>query len=316
MLLKKANDIKSSEITDKKLYMNRRKFFAGSAALAASGLINPSLFRKSESKSQEKLKAAKRGEYTVPEKLTPYEEATSYTNFYEFSTGKRSVKELSQSLRTRPWTVSVEGNVKNTRKYNIEELINMFPLEERVYRWRCVEAWSMIIPWIGFPLAEFIKKCEPTSKARFVEFTTLYDPEQMPGQKTRVLSWPYVEGFRMDEAMHPLALMGVGMYDEMLTNQNGAPIRLVVPWKYGFKSAKSIVRIRFVEKMPKSSWRRKKPEEYGFYANVNPNVDHPRWSQATERRIGEEGRRKSLMFNGYADQVGQLYSGMDLKKFY
>lgn len=316
MLLKKANDIKSSEITDKKLYMNRRKFFAGSAALAASGLINPSLFRKSEGKSQEKLKVAKRGEYTVPEKLTPYEEATSYTNFYEFSTGKRSVKELSQSLRTRPWTVSVEGNVKNPRKYNIEELILMFPLEERVYRWRCVEAWSMIIPWIGFPLAEFIKKCEPTSKAKYVEFTTLYDPEQMPGQKTRVLGWPYVEGFRMDEAMHPLALIAVGMYDEILTNQNGAPIRLVVPWKYGFKSIKSIVRIRFAEKMPKSSWRRKKPEEYGFYANVNPNVDHPRWSQATERRIGEDGRRKSLMFNGYANQVSYLYSGMDLRKFY
>jgi sulfoxide reductase catalytic subunit YedY len=212
--------------------------------------------------------------------------------------------------------VSIEGNVKNTRKYNIEELIHMFPLEERVYRWRCVEAWSMIIPWIGFPLAGFIKKCEPTSKARFVEFTTLYDPEQMPGQKTRVLGWPYVEGFRMDEAMHPLALVAVGMYDEMLTHQNGAPIRLVVPWKYGFKSAKSIVKIRFVEKMPKSSWRRKKPEEYGFYANVNPNVDHPRWSQATERRIGEDGRRKSLMFNGYADQVDYLYSGMDLRKFY
>ncbi len=316
MLLKKANDIKSSEITDKKFYMNRRKFFAGSSALAASGLINPSLFRKSEDKSQEKLKVEKQGEYTVPEKLTPYEEATSYTNFYEFSTGKRSVKELSQSLRTRPWTVSVEGNVKNTRKYNIEELILMFPLEERVYRWRCVEAWSMIIPWIGFPLAEFIKKCEPTSNAKYVEFTTLYDPEQMPGQKTRVLGWPYVEGFRMDEAMHPLALIAVGMYDEILTNQNGAPIRLVVPWKYGFKSIKSIVRIRFVEKMPKSSWRRKKPEEYGFYANVNPNVDHPRWSQATERRIGEDGRRKSLMFNGYADQVSYLYSGMDLRKFY
>jgi sulfoxide reductase catalytic subunit YedY len=316
MLLKKANDIKSSEVTDKKLYMNRRKFFAGSAALAASGLINPSLFRKSGSKSQEKLKAAKRGDYTVPEKLTTYEEATSYTNFYEFSTGKRSVKELSQSLRTRPWTVSVEGNVKNTRKYSIEELIQMFPLEERVYRWRCVEAWSMIIPWIGFPLAEFIKKCEPTSNAKYVEFTTLYDPEQMPGQKTRVLGWPYVEGFRMDEVMHPLALIAVGMYDEILTNQNGAPIRLVVPWKYGFKSIKSIVRIRFVEKMPKSSWRRKKPEEYGFYANVNPNVDHPRWSQATERRIGEDGRRKSLMFNGYADQVSYLYSGMDLRKFY
>ncbi len=206
--------------------------------------------------------------------------------------------------------------MEKPRKFDIEELIRMFPLEERIYRWRCVEAWSMVIPWIGYPLAEFIKKCQPTSDAEYVEFTTLFDPEQMPGQKTNVLGWPYVEGLRMDEALHPLTLMGVGMYDEMLPNQNGAPLRLVVPWKYGFKSIKSIVKVNFVKKMPKSAWVKKKPEEYGFYANVNPEVDHPRWSQATERRIGEEGRRKTLMFNGYADQVEHLYAGMNLKKFY
>jgi len=316
VLVKKASDIKSSEITDKKLYMNRRQFIAGSTALVASGVLSPSLLQESEDKSIQKLKVTERGKYTVPEKNTPYEEATSYTNFYEFSTGKRSVKELSQSLRTRPWTLSIEGYVKKPKTYDIEELIHMFPLEERVYRWRCVEAWSMVIPWIGFPFAGFVKKCEPTSEAKYVEFTTLYDPEQMPGQQTKVLDWPYMEGLRMDEAMHPLALVAVGMYDDMLPNQNGAPIRLVVPWKYGFKSIKSIVRVKFVKKMPKSSWVRKKPEEYGFYASVNPEVDHPRWSQATERRIGEEGRRKTLMFNGYTDQVEHLYSGMNLRKFY
>lgn len=312
MLLKKAPDIKSSEITDKNLYMNRRQFIAASTALVSSGLFSPSLLRE----SQEKLKISRRGEYTVPEKTTSYEEATSYTNFYEFSTGKRSVKRLSQALRTRPWILSVKGHVEKPKKYDIEELIYMFPLEERVYRWRCVERWSMVIPWIGFPLAEFIKKCNPTSKAKYVEFTTLHDPDQMPGQHTDVLDWPYAEGLRMDEAMHPLTLVAVGMYGEMLPNQNGAPIRLVVPWKYGFKSAKSIVKVRFVKEMSKSSWTRKRPEEYGFYASVNPNVDHPRWSQATERRIGEEGRRKTLMFNGYGDNVGHLYSGMDLRKFY
>lgn len=292
--------------------MNRRQFIATSTALVSSGLLNPPVFQE----SKEKLKVAKQGEYTVPEKITAYEEATSYTNFYEFSTGKRSVKRLSQTLRTRPWTLSVEGNVEKPKKFGIEELISLFPLEERVYRWRCVEAWSMVIPWIGFPLAKFIEKCNPTSDARYVEFTTLYDPEQMPGQNTSVLSWPYTEGLRVDEAMHPLTLIAVGMYGEMLPNQNGAPIRLVVPWKYGFKSAKSIVKIRFMKGMPRSTWRRKRSEEYGFYANVNPNVDHPRWSQAKERRIGEEGKRKTLMFNGYGDLVGHLYSGMDLKKFY
>jgi sulfoxide reductase catalytic subunit YedY len=316
MLVKKPPCIKSSEITDKKLYMNRRQFIVGSTALVTSRLAKSSSFQETEEKFKQKLKVVKRGEYVVQEKVTSFEEATSYTNFYEFSTGKRSVKELSQSFRTRPWTLSVEGDVKKPKKFDIEELIQMFPLEERVYRWRCVEAWSMVIPWIGFPLPGFIKKCEPTSKAKYVEFTTLYDPDQMPGLSAPVLDWPYVEGLRMDEAMHPLALVAVGMYDEFLPNQNGAPIRLVIPWKYGFKSIKSIVKIRFVQKMPRSSWVRKKPEEYGFFGNVNPNVDHPRWTQATERRIGEEGRRKTPMFNGYADQVGQLYTGMNLRKFY
>jgi sulfoxide reductase catalytic subunit YedY len=296
--------------------MNRRQFIVGSTALVTSGLVKPSSFQETEEKSNQKLKVVKRGEYMVKEKVTSYEEATSYTNFYEFSTGKRSVKELSQSFRTRPWTLSVEGDVKQPKKFDIEELIHMFPLEERIYRWRCVEAWSMVIPWIGFPLAGFIKKCAPTSKAKYVEFTTLYDPDQMPGLSVPVLDWPYVEGLRMDEALHPLTLVAVGMYDELLPNQNGAPVRLVIPWKYGFKSIKSIVKVRFVQKMPKSSWVRKKPEEYGFFGNVNPNVDHPRWTQATERRIGEEGRRKTPMFNGYADQVGQLYTGMNLRKFY
>jgi sulfoxide reductase catalytic subunit YedY len=314
--VKKPPCIKSSEITDKKLYMNRRQFIVGSTALVTSGLVKSSSFQETEEKFKQKLNVVKRGEYMVQEKVTSFEEATSYTNFYEFSTGKRSVKELSQSFRTRPWTLSVEGDVKKPKKFDIEELIQMFPLEERVYRWRCVEAWSMVIPWIGFPLAGFIKKCEPTSKAKYVEFTTLYDPDQMPGLSSPVLDWPYVEGLRMDEAMHPLALVAVGMYDELLPNQNGAPIRLVIPWKYGFKSIKSIVKIRFVQKMPRSSWVRKKPEEYGFFGNVNPNVDHPRWTQATERRIGEEGRRKTPMFNGYADQVGKLYTGMNLRKFY
>jgi len=316
VLLKKNPGIKSSEITDKKIYMNRRQFITGSAALFTSGLLSSPIQQESKDKSRTKLKVAKRREYTVPEKTTPYEEAISYTNYYEFSTGKRSVKELSQSLRTRPWTLSVEGCVKKPGKFDIEELIHMFPLEERIYRWRCVEAWSMVIPWLGFPLVEFLKKCEPISEACFLEFTTLYDPKQMPGQNTHVLDWPYVEGLRMDEAMHPLTIVAVGMYDEILPNQNGAPIRLIIPWKYGFKSIKSIVKLKFVKKMPKSSWMRKKPEEYGFYANVNPSVNHPRWTQARERRIGEEGKIKTLMFNGYADQVGHLYSGMDLKKFY
>ena len=316
MLVKKAPDIRSSEITPKKLYMNRRKFIAGTAAVAGMGMLKPSSLYAFLKQQKTKLKIAKKGEFTVDEKLTSYEQATGYTNYYEFSTGKRETIKLAKDFKTRPWEVSVEGEIKEPLRFAIDEIINMFPLEERVYRWRCVEAWGMIIPWVGFPLAEFIKKCNPTSDAMFVEFTTIYDPKKMPGLKKKVLPWPYVEGLRMDEAMHPLAILSVGMYGEVLPNQNGAPLRLVVPWKYGFKSAKSIVKIRFLKKMPKTAWNRQRPEEYGFFANVNPNVDHPRWTQKTERRIGEEGRRPTLMFNGYTDEVGSLYSGMDLKKYY
>jgi len=316
VLIKKAPIVKSSEITPKKLYLNRRQFIAGSAALAASGFLAPASIFGQDANQEKKLSIAKTGEYTILEQMTPYEFATTYTNFYEFSTGKRSVKDLAKNFRTRPWTVSVEGHVEKPLQFDIEELIHMFPLEERVYRWRCVEAWSMVIPWIGFPLGSFVKKCGPTSKAKYIEFTTLFDLKQMPGQMSRILQWPYMEGLRMDEAMNPLALIGVGMYGDFLPNQNGAPIRLIIPWKYGFKSGKSIVKIKFVEKMPKTSWRRANSREYGFYGNVNPNVKHPRWSQARERRIGEEGKRETLMFNGYADEVGHLYSGMDLKKNY
>jgi sulfoxide reductase catalytic subunit YedY len=316
MLVKKAPDIKSSEITPKKLYMNRRKFIASSATIAGLGLLQPDSLFALQEQQEKKLKILKKGEFRVDEKLTSYENATGYTNFYEFSLRKRETIELAKDFKTSPWQVSVEGEVKEPLKFDVEEIIDMFPLEERVYRWRCVEAWGMIIPWVGFPLAEFIKRCKPTSNAQFIEYTTVMDKEQMPGLKTRVLPWPYVEGLRMDEAMHPLTLLTVGMYGEVLPNQNGAPLRIVVPWKYGFKSGKSIVRFRFLNKMPKTAWNRQKPEEYGFYANVNPNVNHPRWTQKSERRIGEEGRRPTLMFNGYADEVGSLYAGMDLKKYY
>ena len=330
MLIKKQPVLKYSDITPKKLYLRRREFIAGSAALAACALARPLLGDRSQGDAQEAQKAqagggplpqkpeiAKRSRFISPDdKVTSYQDATGYTNFYEFSTAKRDPAVLARDFRTRPWTVAVEGLVKSPQQFAIDDLIRLFPLEERIHRWRCVEGWSMVIPWVGFPLAEFIKKCEPASAAQFVEFTTLFDPEQMPFQKTKVLEWPYVEGLRMDEAMHPLTLLAVGMYEEYLPPQNGAPIRLVVPWKYGFKSIKSIVRIRFVEKMPKSAWMKARSEEYGFYANVNPFVSHPRWSQETERRIGEEGKRKTLMFNGYEAEVGSLYAGMNLKRFY
>ncbi|MGB2905947.1 MAG: protein-methionine-sulfoxide reductase catalytic subunit MsrP [Candidatus Aminicenantaceae bacterium] len=316
MLIKKAMDIKISEVTPKKLYLNRRQFLMSSSALAGISLLNPGSLRSSVLQSERKLMISIRGEYKVAESLTAFEEASEYTNYYEFSTGKRSVKKLSEGLKTSPWKITVDGEVDKSLEFDVKELTQKFPLEERIYRWRCVEAWSMVIPWIGFSLKEFIKLCAPNSRARFVEFTTLLDADQMPGVKSKVLPWPYREALRMDEALHPLTMMVVGMYDEILPNQNGAPLRLVVPWKYGFKSAKSIVRIRFTEKMSRSAWNRTKPEEYGFYANVNPEVDHPRWSQASERRIGEEGRRPTLMFNGYADQVAGLYTGMDLGKYF
>ncbi len=316
MLIKKAPDIKWSEITDKKLYMNRRQFIAGTTALGAFSFLGHSKAGPPKLQERTQLKLSKMGEYTLPDEVTAYQAATGYTNFYEFSTGKRETVELAKNFKTKPWPVSIEGEVEEELKLDAEELISKFPLEERIYRWRCVEAWSMIIPWIGFPLKDLVKFCRPTSKAKFVEFTTLMDRKQMPGLKKRVLPWPYIEGLRMDEAQHPLSLMVVGMYGGTMPNQNGPPMRMVVPWKYGFKGAKSIVRIRFTEKMPKTAWNRQRPEEYGFYANVNPNVNHPRWTQASERRIGEEGRRPTVMFNGYGDQVESLYAGMDLRKYY
>ena len=252
----------------------------------------------------------------VMDKLTPQKDATSYNNFYEFGTDKSDPARNAHTLKTRPWTVAVEGAVAKPRVYGIDELLKLAPMEERIYRLRCVEGWSMVIPWVGWSLSALIKQVEPTGNAKFVEFHTLADPKTMPFVGSRVLEWPYVEGLRIDEAMHPLTLMAFGMYGEVLPNQNGAPLRLVVPWKYGFKSAKSIVRIRFVEKQPVSSWMSAAPREYGFYSNVNPEVDHPRWSQAKERRIGEFLKRKTLMFNGYGEQVARMYSNLDLRRYF
>jgi methionine sulfoxide reductase catalytic subunit len=256
------------------------------------------------------------GLHTVPEPSTPYEDVTSYNNYYELGLSKSDPAELAGSLKPRPWSVRISGHVQKPQTLDIDTLIRWFGLQERVYRMRCVEAWSMVIPWVGFPLAELIKRVEPTSRAKYVTFTTLLDPEQLPGQRARVLPWPYVEGLRIDEATHPLTFMALGLYGSPLPGQNGAPLRLVVPWKYGFKGAKSIVEIGFVEQEPRTTWSSAGPEEYGFYANVNPQVDHPRWSQATERRIGELTRRATLPFNGYAEQVAHLYSGMDLRRFF
>jgi sulfoxide reductase catalytic subunit YedY len=253
-------------------------------------------------------------EFSTDEERTPYKDVTSYNNFYEFGTDKNSPALSAHTLRTSPWSVTVEGQCAKPGVYALEDVLKPHSLQERVYRLRCVEGWSMVIPWVGFPLADALKRFEPTASAKYVEFTTLYDPEQMPGQQRKVLDWPYLEGLRIDEAMHPLALLAVGLYGEVMPNQNGAPLRLVVPWKYGFKSIKSIVKIRFVEQQPVSTWTRAIPSEYGFYSNVNPEVDHPRWSQKRERRIGEFLKRPTLMFNGYADQVAELYRGMDLRK--
>ena len=303
-------NILPSEITPKEMYQRRREFLRLAVGAAIGAALPDRLM------ADEKLPNVVKSAYAVPDKLTPLKDITNYNNFYEFGTDKESPAKAAGSLKTRPWTVAVEGEVRNPKVWDIDSLLKLAPLEERIYRLRCVEAWSMVIPWVGFPLAELIKRAEPTGNAKFVEFTTLNDPEQMPGVRSPVLDWPYREGLRLDEAMHPLTLMAVGLYGEVLPNQNGAPIRLVVPWKYGFKSAKSIVRIRFVEQMPISSWMKAGPEEYGFYSNVNPEVDHPRWSQAKERRIGDFFKRPTLPFNGYAEQVAQLYQGMDLQKFF
>jgi sulfoxide reductase catalytic subunit YedY len=314
MLIKNAPDVRPSEITPRELYINRRKFMrgvlAGGAALAA-GMQNPA------AQAGEKLKYVKSNLSTTGEKLTRLDDITGYNNFYEFGTDKEDPARNAKYFRSQPWTISVEGLVGKPGKYDVEDIIKMHPsLEEHVYRMRCVEGWSMVIPWIGIPLNSLIKRVQPLSKAKYVAFETLYDPKQMPGQRGSALQWPYVEGLRLDEAMHPLVILAVGIYGESLPNQDGAPIRLVVPWKYGFKGIKSIVKIKFVEKQPPTTWNLMAPQEYGFYANVNPSVDHPRWSQAKERRIGEFFKRQTLMFNGYGDQVAGLYAGMDLRKYY
>ena len=303
----------SQEVTPRDVYLNRRQFLTGAAATTLGVLATVSLTEQ-QGEADEKLSAEKRTDYAPGEKQTTYKDAASYNNFYEFSTGKEDVVALAKNFKTRPWTITVEGLVKRPRTFDIDSLIRRSPLEERIYRFRCVEAWAMVLPWVGFPLVDFIKTCEPLSKAAFVEFVTLHDTIQMPGQLRDVIPWPYVEGLRMDEAMHPLTLLAIGMYGKILPNQNGAPIRLVVPWKYGFKSIKSVVKIRFTDHMPTTAWVMANPGEYGFYANVNPEVDHPRWSQATERRLGEFLRRKTLPFNGYAKEVASLYQGMDLRK--
>ncbi len=316
MLIQKPTDIKPSEITPKELYLNRRQFMTTAGALALTGSLSSDLLLPAEAKAGKKLSFQKNAAFSTDDKLSDYDDAASYNNFYEFTTDKDKVAAKSKKFTTRPWTITVEGHVKEKRIFSIDELLQRFTLEERVYRFRCVEAFSFVIPWIGFPLSDLISLCEPTSRAGYVEFTTLHDPKRMPGQNRGYLEWPYVEGLRLDEAMHPLTLMVVGMYGEILPNQNGAPLRLMVPWKYGFKSIKSIVRIRFVEEMVRTSWMRANAEEYGFYANINPQVDHPRWSQARERRIGEFKKRETLMFNGYGDQVAGLYQGMDLRKYF
>lgn len=320
MLIKRPDDFKSSEITDEKIYHDRRAFLrtgSGVAIAAAAGAAFPGLLLPSEAGAAVgALNFKKNAQFSTDEKANSLKDITRYNNFYEFGTDKEDPAKHAHRLKTDPWNVRVEGEVEKPADYQLEDLIKESQLEERIYRLRCVEAWSMVIPWVGIPLSSLIKRFKPTSKAKYVEFTTLHDPEQMPGQKRAVLEWPYVEGLRMDEAMHPLTMLSVGLYGKVLPNQNGAPIRLVVPWKYGFKNIKSIVKIRFTETMPKTTWNIAGPREYGFYANVNPEVSHPRWSQSRERRIGEFFKRKTDMFNGYGEQVASLYSGMDLKRNY
>jgi sulfoxide reductase catalytic subunit YedY len=318
MLIRRPQTIRSSEITPAGLYVRRRDFLAGGAA-AATGLALSLAGCKSEASTAAPaaatppLPGVKPGPYRTDEAQTPYKDITTYNNFYEFGTDKSDPSDHAHTLRTRPWTVAFEGEIGKPQVIDIDTLLKLYPLEERIYRLRCVEAWSMVIPWVGFPLGPLVKRLEPTSRAKYVAFTTLLAPDQMPGQKTDALAWPYVEGLRIDEAMHPLTILGVGLYGRAMPNQDGAPVRLVVPWKYGFKSIKSVVKVRFVEQQPPTSWNRYAPREYGFYSNVNPDVDHPRWSQSKERRIGELARRKTLPFNGYANEVASLYAGMDLR---
>jgi len=312
MIIKRPDDIKASEITDESTFLNRRRFLAVSSSSLLGALV-PQLLVTPPAQAALALGTIQKSKLKIDDDLTPYKHVTQYNNFYEFGTEKEDPAVQASQFKTDPWTLRIDGEVANPASYHLEDFIKPYALEERIYRLRCVEAWSMVIPWVGIPLAEVIKRVNPSSKAKYVEFTTLHDPKQMPGQRRRVLEWPYIEGLRMDEAMHPLTILAVGLYGKVLPNQNGAPIRLVVPWKYGFKSIKSIVRIRFTETQPQTTWNLAAPREYGFYANVNPHVDHPRWSQARERRLGDLFKRDTLMFNGYAEQVAGLYNKMDLK---
>ena len=317
--IRRSSEPRSRDITPEALYLRRRDFLRTGAlaagAIAAPALLSPGrAHAATDLEGLEALPATVNEKYRLDEESTPFADSAAYNNFYEFGSGKEDPARNAHRLRTRPWAVQIDGEVAKPGPMAIEDVLRPHPLEERVYRLRCVEAWSMVIPWVGFPLGDLIKRLEPTSRAKYVEFETLYDPSQMPGQRRPVLRWPYREGLRMDEAMHPLAILAVGMYGRVLPNQNGAPLRLVVPWKYGFKSIKSIVTIRLVEKQPVTSWSESAPREYGFYANVNPEVDHPRWSQARERRIGDFFRRDTLSFNGYGEETASLYAGMDLRK--
>ncbi len=307
MLIRRPADIAPSEITPHALFRRRREFLRLSAGVALAGLVPA---------SQAKLPPARPSLYSTDETLTPLRHVAGYNNFTEFGFDKESPSRNAPALRVRPWTLTIDGLVRQPKTLDIEDILKLAPLEERIYRLRCVEGWSMVIPWIGLPMATLLKQVEPLGSARYVEFVSAVQPDTMTTVHSRVLDWPYLEGLRMDEAMHPLTIMAVGLYGDVLPNQNGAPLRLVVPWKYGFKSGKSIVRIRLVDQEPQTTWMRTAPDEYGFYSNVNPDVDHRRWSQGSERRIGDFFKRKTLMFNGYADQVGQLYTGMDLRRHF
>jgi sulfoxide reductase catalytic subunit YedY len=308
MIIRKSSDLPYSQVTPKQVYLNRRRFL-GAAPLAMGALLGARA-----AQATMKLNGVVKSSYTVDDKLTPLDVITHYNNFYEFGTDKEDPSRNAQNFRTSPWSVSIEGEVAKPKTLDLDELMKVAPLEERIYRHRCVEAWSIVVPWIGYPLNALLKQVEPTSKAKFVAFQSYYDRKQMPQGMWAGIQFPYVEGLRLDEAMNPLALLAVGLYGETLPPQDGAPFRLVVPWKYGFKSIKSIVKIKLVTKEPPTTWNLAAPQEYGFYSNVNPSVDHPRWSQAKERRLGEFFKRNTLMFNGYGDQVASLYAGMDLRK--
>jgi len=320
MLIRKTANLTYSEVTPKSVYLERRKFLrdigiAGAAVVAGARLwqfASP----ETEAFAGTKLNVASKSPYSSTEQQNSFQDVTHYNNFYEFGVDKSDPAKNAQNFKTSPWAVSIEGEVSKPQKMSVEEIIKIAPLEERIYRHRCVEAWSIVVPWIGFSLSALVNLVQPTPKAKYVAFETAYDPKQMPWARFAGIEFPYVEGLRLDEAMNPLALLCVGMYGETLANQDGAPVRIIAPWKYGFKSAKSLVKIRFQKDLPNTTWNRMAPQEYGFYANVNPTVDHPRWSQAKERRLGEFGKRNTLMFNGYGDQVASLYTGMDLRKNY